>query len=84
MRLAIYHSLPSGGAKTNPTGAGIGWVFSSKSGIQANGSTWGAAPAPSGTQTAFIQSTGKISQTLNLSAGVHTLSFQAARRSCCA
>ena len=76
--------LPSGGSQYNPTAPGIGWTFSAKSGIQANGSTWGAAPAPAGTQTAFIQMTGTISQTLSLNAGIHTLSFQAARRSCCA
>src|SRR5205823_316306 len=71
------------GYRYNPTGTGIGWTFSSQSGIQGNGSAWGASSAPSGTQTAFIQATGTISQTLSLNAGSYTLSFQAARRNCC-
>ena len=58
------------------------WLdFSGNSGIQANGSAWGAAPAPAGKQTAFIQTTGTVRQTLNLNAGSHTLSFQAAQGS---
>jgi hypothetical protein len=75
--------LSSGGYQYNPSAAGIGWTFSSQSGIQGNGSAWGAAAAPDGTQTAFIQSVGSISQTLSLNAGSYMLSFQAARRSCC-
>ncbi len=51
--------------------------------IQGNGSVWGAAAAPDGNQTAFIQGTGSISQTLTLNAGGYMLSFQAARRNCC-
>ena len=43
------------GYQYNPTAAGIGWTFSSSSGIQRNGSTWGAAKAPDGVQTAFVQ-----------------------------
>ena len=65
-----------------PTGAGIGWTFSPLSGIQGNGSSWAAAPAPNGTQTAFIQSTGSISQALSLNAGTYTLTLQAAQRFC--
>jgi hypothetical protein len=72
-----------GGYQYNPNAAGIGWTFSPNSGIQGNGSAWGAAPAPNGTQTAFIQGTSTITQTLSLNAGSYTLSFQAARRSCC-
>src|SRR4029450_6389625 len=33
-----------------------------------------------GTQTAFLQNTGTISQTVTLNAGTYTLSFRAARR----
>jgi hypothetical protein len=73
----------SGGYQYNPSAAGIGWTFSANSGIQGNGSAWGAAAAPNGTQTAFIQGTSTITQTLSLNAGSYTLSFQAARRSCC-
>jgi hypothetical protein len=70
------------GYQYNPSGSGIGWTFSS-SGIQGNGSAWGAAPAPAGTQTAFIQGTSTMSQTLSLNAGTYTLSFSAAQRPCC-
>jgi uncharacterized delta-60 repeat protein len=71
------------GFQYNLSGAGVGWTFSSGSGIQGNGSAWGAAPAPSGTQTAFIQSTSSISQPLSLNAGNYTLAFKAAQRNCC-
>jgi hypothetical protein len=76
-------ALVASGYRYNPTASGIGWVFSGNSGIQHNGSGWGAAAAPSGTQTAFIQGTGSMSQPLTLKAGSYTLSFQAARRLCC-
>ena len=68
-----------GGYQYNPSATGIGWTFSG-SGIQGNGSAWGAAPAPHGTQTAFLQGTSTISQTLSLNAGSYTLSFQASSR----
>jgi hypothetical protein len=71
------------GFQYNPSGAGVGWTFSPSSGIQGNGSAWGAAPAPSGTQTAFIQNTSTISQALSLNAGNYTLAFKAAQRPCC-
>ncbi len=67
----------------NPSATGIGWTFSTQSGIQGNNSAWGAPPAPNGTQSAFIQSTGSISQALSLAAGNYTLLFQAAQRACC-
>ncbi len=73
----------SSGFQYNPIASGIGWTFSPNSGIQGNGSAWGAASAPSGTQTAFIQGPGSMTQTITLNAGSYTLSFQAARRSCC-
>ena len=60
-------ALP-GGYQYSPAAAGIGWAFSGSSGIQGNGSAWTAAPAPDGTQTAFIQGTGSMSQALLLSA----------------
>jgi hypothetical protein len=62
----------------------VGWTFTGTSGVQANGSIWSAPSAPGGTRTAFIQGTGNISQTVSMSAGNHTLSFQVARRPCCA
>ncbi|HEX7270773.1 MAG TPA: Ig-like domain repeat protein [Casimicrobiaceae bacterium] len=76
-------SLTLGGYVYNPSGAGVAWTFAGNSGIESNGSAWGAAAAPDGRQAAFVQATGSISQVVNLSAGSYTLSFQAARRSCC-
>lgn len=68
----------------NPTGGS--WTFSADSGIQGNGSAWGAPTAPAGTQTAFLQiqnggNNGTISQTISFGAiGSYTLSFSAALR----
>ena len=65
-----------------PTGAS--WNFLRGSGIQRNGSVWGAANAPEGSQTAFVQGSpnnlGEISQLLNLIAGSYKVQFKAARR----
>ena len=71
----------------NPTGGS--WTFAGNSGVQTNGSAWGASPAPEGTQTAFLQgnptqgpTVGSVTQSVNFStAGTYTISFQAARRS---
>lgn len=71
------------GYRYNPTGSGIGWTFSTSSGIEHNGSAFNAATAPEGVQAAFVQGVGTLSQTLDLTAGSYTLSFKAARRSCC-
>ncbi|HTT31483.1 MAG TPA: Ig-like domain repeat protein [Solirubrobacteraceae bacterium] len=76
-------ALGSASYQYNPSAAGIGWTFSANSGIESNGSAWAAATAPDGTQAAFIQRTGSISQTLTLGAGLYTLSFKAAQRACC-
>ena len=46
-------ALGSGGYQYQPTTTG--WVFNSQGGIQRNGSAWGAATAPEGQQTAFLQ-----------------------------
>jgi hypothetical protein len=73
--------LQSGGYQYHPSATGIGWTFSSNSGIQRNGSPWNAADAPDGVQTAFIQNTSTISQSLSLNAGSYTLTFKTARRS---
>ena len=65
----------------SPSGAAVGWTFGIGGGIQSDNSAWGATPAPGGSQTAFIPSTGSIAQTVSLTAGSYTLSFQVARRS---
>jgi cysteine-rich repeat protein len=72
-------ALGAGNAQYTPSGAS--WTFTGGAGIQANGSSWGAATAPNGTQTAFLQINGSISQSVTLAAGTYALTFQWARRS---
>jgi type VI protein secretion system component Hcp len=62
----------------NPTGTP--WTFTGTSGVVANGSAFGNVNAPEGTQAAFLQQQGSISQTVNLAAGTYFLSFWAAQR----
>jgi hypothetical protein len=76
-------ALAAGAYQYNPAGSGMGWTFSANSGVQRNGSAWGAASAPEGVQTAYVQNTGTISQALTLAAGTYTLAFKAAQRACC-
>ncbi len=74
-------SMGNANYQYNPTGGG--WTFAGNSGIQSNGSAWGASNATDGVQTAFLQSDhpGSISQSINFpAAGNYTLTFQAARR----
>ncbi len=68
---ANYKYLPSGAA----------WAFTGSGGIQNNGSAWGAASAPDGVQTAFLQGTGAAAQSVSFAkAGTYQLDFKAARR----
>ncbi len=61
-----------------------GWTFNNRAGVQRNGSAFGAATAPEGVQTAFIQSVngvhGEISQSVSLAAGTYSIKVQAAKR----
>ena len=64
-----------------PTGSS--WTFSSLSGLSGNGSaiTSGNPNAPQGSQVAFIQNTGTISQVVNFAtAGSYQISVSAAQR----
>jgi len=67
-----------------PTGGP--WTFTGNSGIQSNGSAWGAASAPDGTQTAFLQGfangvLGSLSQSVSFpAAGTYVVTFLASRR----
>lgn len=58
------------------------WSFESDAGIAANESdfTFENPNAPAGTQVAFIQDVGKLSQTVALAPGAYTLAFSAAQR----
>jgi hypothetical protein len=62
--------------------AGSPWTFTGQAGLAGNGSlfTAGNPAAPEGTQVAFIQGTGKVSQTFNLAPGSYKVSFSAAQR----
>ncbi len=64
----------------NPSGAQ--WTYSSSSGVAGNGSgfTNGNPNAPQGTQVAFLQKYGTMSQVVNFSAGTYAISFYAAQR----
>ncbi|TXN29494.1 hypothetical protein [Lacisediminihabitans profunda] len=62
----------------NPTSV---WQFLGSTGVQRNSSSFsGTQAAADGQQTAFIQGTDSAKQTLNLSAGSHTVKFSAAQR----
>jgi prepilin-type processing-associated H-X9-DG protein len=64
-----------GGYQYNPTGSA--WTFTGGAILQGNGSAWGYPNAPCGSsQTAGLQNTGSISQSFQLGAGSHTVSFQ--------
>jgi glucose/arabinose dehydrogenase len=76
-------SAPAGvPANTGVAGAGTPWGFAGSAGVAGNGSgfTVGNPNAPTGTQVAFVQNDGRVFQSLSLSAGSYTLSFQAAQR----
>jgi hypothetical protein len=62
--------------------AGSAWSFSGNAGLAGNGSafTSGNPAAPQGTQVAFVQTTGSVSQAVTFAAGSYTLSFSAAQR----
>jgi hypothetical protein len=73
-------AVGAGSFDYNATDAG--WTFTGMAGIAANGSgfTTGNPVAPEGTQVAFVQETGGMSQAVTLTGGVYTLSFEAAQR----
>src|SRR5262249_12900079 len=71
---------PAPGAVQSNPAAGHG-TFSTRSGLASNGSAFNNANAPDGTQVAFIQTTGSISQSIAFaSAGTYAVSFQSAFR----
>ena len=58
-----------------------GWTFDANgAGVQRNGSVFGAATAPEGVQTAFLQNGGSISQPITFAAGTYSVNFKAAKR----
>jgi hypothetical protein len=82
---ASFEAPNVGGASYQYNPAGGSWTFSGNSGIQGDGSAWGAPTAPSGTQTAFLQiingaDNGNMSEQFFCSPGTYTVSFAAALR----
>jgi len=73
-------ALGYGNYQYSPTSAS--WTFSHGAGITANGSVFTSSNpnAPQGTQVAFLQNTGLMSQTINFAAGSYQISFYAAQR----
>ena len=74
-------AVGAGNYAYGPTGSP--WTFAGQSGLSGNGSgfTSGNPSTPQGQQVAFIQSGGKISQSVaNWTAGNYSISFQAAQR----
>jgi len=64
----------------NPTDSP--WTFTGAAGLAGNGSdfTAGNPDAPEGTQVAFLQDTGTISQSMDFTAGNYIITFDAAQR----
>jgi len=57
-----------------------GWTFIDYAGIEHNGSVFGAANAPEGTQAAILQMGSSFSQDVILTSGTYHISFYAAQR----
>jgi hypothetical protein len=85
-------ALHAGAFQYNP-GAGAGlqtvpqspWGFQGSAGLAANGSafTSGNPTAPEGTQVAFLQALGSVSQSIPFAAGTYIITFAAAQRGNC-
>jgi hypothetical protein len=73
-------ALSAGTFQYSPTGSP--WQFGTGTGVSSNGSviTSGNPKAPDGSQVAFIQGGGSISQTVYLAAGAYNLSMEAAQQ----
>lgn len=59
---------------------GATWTFTNDAGIQRNGGAFGATAAPVGVQTAFVQNSGEMAQSVSLTAGTYKVGFKAAKR----
>lgn len=73
-------SITPGTHRYNPTGSS--WAFSGAAGVASNGSgfTSGNGIAPQGSQVAFLQNTGTMSQSINFTAGTYMMNFDVAQR----
>ena len=75
--------VQTGTAPSNTTydPSGSPWTYAGTAGVAGNGSAWGNPTAPEGSQVAFLQSTGSVSQVVTLAAGNYVITFSAAQRS---
>ena len=62
--------------------AGSPWTFTGGAGVSANNSpfTAGNPAAPQGSEVAFLQQRGTVTETVNLAAGTYSIGFSAAER----
>ena len=85
--LVLETTLANGGFETPSTSTyqygpfTNGWTFDTLTGVQRNGSVWGAPTAPEGVQSALLQKTGVITQSVTFNAGRYKVGFFAAKRS---
>jgi hypothetical protein len=85
--VALNASLVPNGGFENPTVTDYetappedtAWIYGATSGIAANGGTYNPSTS-AGSQVAFIENSGLLSQIWSASAGIYTLSFSAAQR----
>ncbi len=79
---ADFQTPPVGPGTLQYNPAGSAWTFSGSAGLAANGSalTSGNPGAPQGTQVAFVQALGSISQSVTFAAGIYVITFAAAQR----
>jgi Protein of unknown function (DUF642) len=72
--------LAPGTFRYNPTGSS--WTFAGAAGVASDGSSFtsGNGVAPQGSQVAFLQQLGSISQVMTFTAGTYAISFFAAQR----
>jgi hypothetical protein len=71
-------SLAAGAFAYRPSGSP--WTFTDNAGLANNGSAFNNPTAPQGSQVAFLQQSGSMSQVVNLPAGTYVLDFMAAQR----
>jgi uncharacterized protein YabE (DUF348 family) len=73
--------VPALAAKTSQYAPnGSPWQFTGAAGVCSNGSAFGNPAAPDGSQVAFLQSNGSMSESIYLDAGTYSFSFMAAQR----
>jgi hypothetical protein len=77
-----FEQLPLGPGAFTYDPSGSAWTFAGTAGVSGNGGafTSGNPSAPEGSQAAFIQNGGSITQSMTFAAGTNTISFSAAQR----